>query len=341
MRTLLKTLTIAPGVSGQEDGAADVFSALVSPFCSDIRRDALGNVLAYRRGFDVTKKTIMLEAHTDKIGLMVRHITKDGFLLVAPVGGFDTKLLPATGVRVFGRQTIHGVICAIPPHIAHNEKAPEMDMLCIDTGYSREKLASLVRVGDVLELETEFTALQGDSVAASAMDDRAGLAILVEVLRTLSAETLPVNVVAVASSQEEVGLRGAGVAAYTVNPYAAICIDVCHGKTPDASRNTFSMGGGPVITVGPNVQKCISNALIHTAKSHEIPYQIDVDSGDTGTDAWAVQTVRRGIYTGLLSLPLRYMHSGYEVLNVQDAEKTVALLCGFLKGFGEEAPLCF
>ena len=94
------------------------------------------------------------------------------------------------------------------------------------------------------------------------------------------------------------------------------------------------MGGGPVITVGPNVQKCVSNALIRAAKANDIPYQIDVDSGDTGTDAWAVQVVRRGIYTGLLSLPLRYMHSGYEVLDVTDAEKTAALLCAFLRAFG-------
>lgn len=334
MKTLLETLTLAPGVSGQEAGAAKTFSAMIAPYCEEIQTDALGNIIAYRNQFDENKKTVMIEAHTDKIGLMIRHITDDGFLLFSPIGGLDTKLLPATGVRIYGKSVLHGVICAIPPHIASNEKAPEIDSLCIDTGLSAMKVRELVRVGDVAEFETDFTALHGSLVAASAFDDRAGLAILVACLRALSGVELDINLAIVASAQEEVGLRGAGVAAYRVNPHTAICIDVCHGKTPDASKNVFPLGEGPVITIGPNVQKCVSDALISSAKTHDIPYQIDVDSGDTGTDAWAVQVVRHGVYTGLLSLPLRYMHSGYEVLHLDDAVHTVSLICAFLKNFG-------
>ncbi|MBE7024949.1 MAG: M42 family metallopeptidase [Ruminococcaceae bacterium] len=342
MRTLLETLTAAPGSSGCECTVADSFSTLLMPYCDTINRDALGNVIAMRRGYSPDHKTLMLEAHTDKIGLMVRHITKEGFLLVSPVGGFDTKILPATAVRIFGKEVLHGVICSIPPHIAKNEKAPDMQFLCVDTGLSADKVRALVDVGDVMEFETEFTPLGKHMAAASAMDDRAGLAVIIRTLSLLREDTLPFNIAAVGAVQEEVGLRGAGTAAYQVNPFAAICIDVCHGQTPDGGgRDTFPLGKGTVITVGPNVQRTVSDRFIFTARSQGIPYQIDVDSGCTGTDAWVVQVARRGVYTGLLSLPLRYMHTGYEVLHLRDAENTALLLAAVIRDLGKEDTLCF
>ncbi|MBE7062765.1 MAG: M42 family metallopeptidase [Ruminococcaceae bacterium] len=342
MRTLLKTLTTAPGSSGRENAVADSFSALLMPYCEKIERDPLGNVIAMRRDFKPSRKTLMLEAHTDKIGLMVRHITKDGFLLVAPVGGFDTKILPASAVRIYGKQVLHGVICAIPPHIAKNDKAPDMQILCVDTGLAAEKVAALIKIGDIMEFETEFTPLGSSMAAASAMDDRAGLAVIIRTLELLQKTDLPFNIAAVGAVQEEVGMRGAGTAAYRVNPFAAVCIDVCHGQTPDGgSRDTFPMGKGPVITIGPNVQRAVSDRFIFTARSQNIPHQIDVDSGCTGTDAWVVQVARRGVYTGLLSLPLRYMHTGYEVLHLEDAENTAKLLAAVIKDIGKEDTLCF
>ncbi len=342
MRTLLEILTTAPGVSGRENGAAETFSAVLMPYCDSIKKDALGNVIATVKGFKEDRKTLMLEAHTDKIGLMVRHITKEGFLLVCPIGGFDAKILPATSVRIYGKEVLHGIICSIPPHIQSSDKAPDIKMLCVDTGLAPEKVSALVKIGDVMEFETEFTSLGENMVAASAMDDRAGLAVIIKTLELLKDTALPFNVVAVGAVQEEVGLRGAGSAAFTVNPNAAICIDVCHGKTPDASgRDTFELGKGSVITVGPNVQRCVSNRFIETAKAEEIPYQIDVDSGCTGTDAWVVQVARKGVYTGLLSLPLRYMHTGYEVLHVSDAENTARLLAAVIKDLGKQGELCF
>lgn len=341
MRTLLETLTCAPGISGREYAIADTFSALLAPYACDIARDALGNVIARRRGYQNEARTLLLEAHMDKIGLMVRHITEDGFLLVSPIGGLDTKTLPATAVRIFGREVIRGVVCAVAPHVAVADKAPEMDMLCIDTGLSPARVRELVAVGDVMEFITEFTPLGKHKISASALDDRAGLAIIIEVLRLLEKEALPFNIAAVGAVQEEVGLRGAGTAAYTVSPYAAFCIDVCHGESPDASGSIYRLGKGPAITVGPNVQRSVSDALIASAERAEIPYQIDVDSGNTGTDAWPVQTVRRGVYTGLLSLPLRYMHTGYEVLDIRDVENTAALLAAVIKDLGKQGALCF
>ncbi len=341
MRTLLKTLTTAPGVSGREQGAADAFSALLLPFTDEICTDALGNVIGKRKGFTEGKPTLMLEAHMDKIGLMVRHITKEGFLLFSPVGGFDSKTLPAGSVRIYGKKILHGVICAIPPHIAKNDKAPSISQLCIDTGLSYEEVSRLVSIGDEIELYFEYTPLSGNAVAASALDDRAGLAVLVETLRLLDGIDLPFNIAAVGAVQEEVGLRGAGASAYSLNPAAAFCIDVCHGDTPDGKKDTFPLGKGPVITIGPNVQRAVSQKCIDIAKEKEIPYQIDVDAGCTGTDAWVVQVAKKGVYTGLLSLPLRYMHTCYEVLHIEDAENCAKLLSAVITDLGKGGSLCF
>lgn len=341
MKTLLETLTNAPGNSGRETHIANLFSTLLMPYCDEIRPDTLGNILAFRKGRTEDAPVLMLEAHMDKIGLMVRHITEEGFLLVSPIGGMDTKILPATPVRIFGKEMLRGVICSIPPHIAHSDAAPKIDTLCVDTGLSKAALSALVQVGDMIEFDTEFTLLGETAAAASALDDRAGLAVLIRTLELLKDISLPFNIAIVGAVQEELGMRGAGTAAYTLSPAAAICVDAGYGQSPDSMRGAFPLGKGPIITVGPNVQRVVSDRLILTAKEKEIPYQVDVDSGNTGTDAWAIQVARKGVFTGLLSIPLRYMHTGYEVLDVRDAENTAQLLAAVIQSLGRQGLLCF
>ncbi len=341
MRTLLKTLTAAPGISGRENHIATAFSTLLMPYCDEIRRDNLGNVLAFRKGYAQDAPLLMLEAHLDKIGLMVRHITEDGFILFSPVGGFDTKVLPATGVRIYGKEVLHGVICSIPPHIASSDKAPDMDLLCVDTGLPPASVRSLIRIGDAMEFDTDFVPLGKHMAAASAMDDRAGLAVIVRMLSLLEKVSLPFSVALVGAVQEEVGMRGASAAAYALQPDAAFCIDVGFGRSPDSIQGTFPLGKGPIITVGPNVQRVVSDRFIFTAKAKNIPYQIDVDSGNTGTDAWPVQIVKKGVYTSLLSIPLRYMHTPYEVIDFRDTENTACLLAAVIEDLGRQGSLCF
>lgn len=341
MRTLLKTLTAAPGISGREMHIASTFSMLLMPYCDEIRRDPMGNILAFRKGYSPDMPLLMLEAHMDKIGFMVRYITEDGFLLIAPIGGFDTKVLPASSVRIYGKNVLHGVISSIPPHIAQSEKAPDMKLLCVDTGLSPEKVHASIRIGDAIELETDFTPLGNSMVAASALDDRAGLAVIIKTLSLLKKIELPFSIAAVGAVQEEVGMRGAASAAHTLQPEVAFCIDAGFGASPDSLDGTFTAGGGTVITVGPNVQRVVSNRLIFTAKAKGIPYQIDVDSGNTGTDAWPVQISRKGVYTALLSIPLRYMHTPYEVLDIRDAENTARLLAAVIEDLGRQGSLCF
>jgi len=325
---IISSLCTPGGFSGYEDEYLDRFDALIAPYAEKKGRDNLGSRWYFRKGKG--DKVLMIEAHADKIGLMVSHITDDGFLILSQVGGFDKKILPATHVTVHGRESIKGVIGSIPPHL-RKEQSFKLTDLCVDVGLSGEEAKKLISVGDFVEFDTEFTRLSGDKIAATALDDRAGLAAILMCLKELGDEGI--NIMAVASTQEEVGCRGAKVAAYGIKPDYYICIDVCHGSTPDASKNVFKCGGGTVITVGPNVQPFMSKRLTELAEKNEIPYAIDVDSGDTGTNAWNVQITRQGIPTALLSIPTRYMHTMYEVASLKDIEYTAQLLKEAAKSF--------
>jgi putative aminopeptidase FrvX len=329
----LKKLCTPAGIAGREYEAVSAFKALILPFCTGQKHDSLGNFYAYRKACKTGAKTIMLEAHADKTGLIVRHISSDGFVIFSEIGGFDPKVLPATNVIIHGREKVFGVIDILPVHVKPNkdDKVTPASDLFIDTGYSYQALIQKISVGDLIEIDTTFTPLLGDIVAAGACDDRAGLLVIAECLRLLKDEDLTVDICAAATVQEEVGCRGAVAAAENIRPHMAVCIDVCHGKTPDADDNTFELGGGPVITVGPNIQRPMSKALITCARENSIPHKIDVDPGNTGTNAWVVQVSGMGVYTGLISIPVRYMHTPYEVINTKDIENSARLLASFIK----------
>ena len=330
----LKALCVPTGISGNEKAATEVFRSLVMPYCDSFEYDKSGNFYAYRYCGRENAPLIMLEAHADKIGLMVRHITKEGFVLFSEIGGFDAKVLPTSNVLIHGSEKVFGTIAVLPVHVkkGDDEKVTPSSDLFIDTGFSYEEITGRIKVGDFIEILTEFTPLSGNFVAASALDDRAGLLTIAECARLLKGADTEFDVLFCATSQEEVGCRGAAAAAKKANPYISISVDVCHGKTPDASENVFECGCGPVITVGPNVQRPISNALIKCAKVFDIPYEIDVDSGNTGTNAWVIQVAGMGVFTGLISLPLRYMHTPYEVIDLRDIEHSAHLLAEFIKG---------
>ena len=324
---ILRELCMCGGVSGAEDSASQKFVSLAKPYCGEINKDSMGNVWLCKKG-SAKRKTLMIEAHADKIGLIVTGITDDGYLLFRGIGGIDSKILPSVNVTVHGKRDLKGIIGSVPPHLRKKQKF-SVDDLCIDIGYGAETARSLVRVGDLVEFDTNYTELCGDYAAAGAFDDRAGLAAVIKTLEYL--KDSDVNIVSVASSQEEVGCRGAKAAAYSINPDMYICIDVTFGKTPDSRGGVFPLGGGTVITVGPNVQPYMSRKLKEIADNKKIPYSIDADGGNTGTNAWTVQVARCGIPTALLSVPLRYMHTRYEVISVKDVEYTAKLTAEFAK----------
>lgn len=340
---ILEKLDEPVGVSGNEEAVRAVVKDLLSPYCQTVTEDTLGNVFGwYRCGRD-NAPVVMLEAHQDELGLMVSGITDEGSLLFCEIGGFDPKTLPGTEVTVHCESgTFFGVIGAKPPHLVKGEgKALAVENMAVDIGFKKEQAEKIVRVGDIITLNTGYTKLAGSALAGRCIDDRGGLAAVIRTMELIQSYKLSCDVVATAAVQEELGLRGARTAAAQLAPDAAIAVDVCHGTSPGVSDNAFPLGKGPVVSVGPNLHPKLTRQLLDRAKDEGIEVQIDVDSGDTGTDAWEIQVAGAGVPTALLSIPLRYMHANYEVGDSRDIENTARLMAAWLLSYKGGDQLCF
>ena len=336
LKNLIKSFSDLNGVSGYEQDNARFAEEMFLKYTNDVKINTLGSITALRKndfGIENPKK-IMIEAHIDEIGLMVSDIDDKGFLKFVPVGGIDARILPSLEVVVHGKKDVVGIIGSKPPHIltdGEKDTALGMNKLYIDTGYSAEEVKKIVSIGDTATFYNEFTELKGDYISTKAQDDRTSCAVLVLVLDMLKNTKLPFDVYFTMNVQEEVGLRGAKTTAYDINPDYAIAIDVCHGSTPDApSLGTVKCSSGAVVTKGPNIHKGFLKMLLNALDNKNIPYNIEAAGGDTGTDAWAIQTAREGVPTILLSLPLKYMHTPVETLSVTDVKTLAEAICALL-----------
>jgi endoglucanase len=326
----LKALSEASGVSGYEDEVREVVRETFAPLADELREDAMGNLIALKRGGG---GKIMLAGHMDEIGLIVTMLDK-GFLRFTQVGGFDVRTLLGQEVVVHGRRDLPGVIGSRPPHVlsAEEQTVPvAMEKLFIDVGLTQVELEEVVRIGDLITIRRPFIELQNDLVSGKAFDDRAAVAAIVvclDALRTLRHEW---DVYAVATVQEEVGLRGAFTSTYGIAPDVGIAIDVGFGKQPGVSeQDAIEIGGGPALAIGPNIHPALFREIKRVADENEIPIQVEVAPRGTGTDANAMQITREGIPTALLSLPLRNMHTPIETLSVVDVVRTGRLLAHFI-----------
>lgn len=346
MKELIKQLSDMRAISGHEYRIIDEIKKLFKPYADDIYTDALGSVIAVKRCGKKNAKRIMIEGHCDEIGLMVSGIDERGFLSFVNIGGVDPRILPSAEVVVHGTEDLLGVIGAKPPHLQSageaDKSAKIMDM-AIDIGMNREEALKIVSIGDAVTLSQSCGELLGGQLSGKTLDDRAGIASVISVLKNLSKVKLSVDIYAVASVQEEVGCRGAKTAAYGISPDLAVVIDVCHGVTPDNSENAFENGSGTVISLGPNIHPKVAKRLIKTAEKYDIKTNIDVDGGDTGTDAWVIQIAGNGVPTALLSIPLKYMHTSVETMAVSDVKATVDLLTSFIQNLDDdlEGWLCY
>ncbi len=340
---ILKKLDAPLGVSGNEEPVRAAVKELFAPCCNRVTEDSLGNVFGWYGCGVKNAPLVMLEAHQDELGLMVSGVTDEGSLLFCTVGGFDPKTLPGTEVTVHcGDGKYFGVIGAKPPHLVKDAgKALAIENMSVDIGFKKEQTEKIVRIGDIITLNTGYIRLAGSAVAGRCIDDRGGLAAVVRTMELIQKYRLSCDVVAVATVQEELGLRGARTAAAQLVPDAAIAVDVCHGVSPGVSDNAFPLGKGPVVSVGPNLHPKLTRQLLDRAKEEDIEVQIDVDSGDTGTDAWEIQVAGTGVPTALLSIPLRYMHANYEVGDIRDMENTARLMAAWLLGFKGGDQLCY
>lgn len=338
MKKLIKELSDLRGISGFEYRISDKIAEYFRPYADDVTVDTLGNVIAVKRCGKENAKKIMIEAHCDEIGLMVRDIDDRGFVAMAMVGGIDTRILPSSEVVIHGRKDVPGVIGAKPPHLQEADeakKASKLTDMAIDTGMNAGEVKKYVSVGDSITLAQSVGELGGGQFSGKTLDDRAGVAALITTMKNLMKIKTDVDVYAVAAVQEEVGLRGAKTAAYSINPNLAVAVDVCHGITPDNSDNAFETGSGAVISIGPNIHPKLQKRLSETAEKYHVKTELDVDGGDTGTDAWAIQVSRCGVPTALLSIPLKYMHTSVETLSVSDVSAVSELLTYFIQNLDD------
>lgn len=337
---LLKQLTEACGPSGYEAEIREIAREHLARYADETRTDALGNVIALKRGDGPEPRpSVMLAGHMDEIALMVKQIEK-GFLHITEVGGFDPRVLLGQHVIVHGRQELPGVIVSVPPHFtdpADRDKTVPLDKLFVDVGRPAEQVDRLVRVGDLITIHRRYTELAGGWAASKAMDDRVAVAAIAICLEELTRLKHRWDVYAVATVQEEVGHFGAITSTYHLEPTIGIAIDVTFGHQPGLSEaETIKMNGGPSVTFGPNIHPKIFDGLVEAAQAIELPYQLEPVPGRTGTDAWDIQVSRAGIPTGLLGIPVRYMHTSVETVVLKDVERTGRLLASFIARLDDE-----
>ncbi len=343
MRELLKKLAEAHGVSGYEGEIREIVEAEIKPYVDEIRTDGLGNLIATRKG---KKPSVMIAAHLDEIGLMVKLIEDEGFLRFSTIGGwFDQTLLnqrvvlhSENGVKVYG------VIGSKPPHKMkkeEREKAIKSEDMFIDVGAcDKEEVEQMgISIGTPVTVDRHFVDLKNERVSCKAFDNRSGVAIMVEALKRANTDF---EVYAVGTVQEEVGLKGARTAAFGLNPDVALAIDTdIAGGHPGIEKKdtTVEMDKGPVITVsdasgrGIITPPSVLKWLKETATKHNIDYQLSVSEGGT-TDATSIHLTRSGIPTGVIGVPTRYIHSPVELLSLKDLDKCAELAARAIEQVG-------
>jgi endoglucanase len=275
---------------------------------------------------------LLLAAHMDAIGLMVRSIV-DGFLRVTGVGGLDPRVLPGQMVTVHGKKDLPGVIVQppaflLPPSVA--EGAVPLEYLLVDTGCLAQEVKELVRVGDLVSFAQAPLELGSDVLAGHSLDNRASVAAVTACLQILQGRQTQWDVWAAATVQEEVGVKGALTSAFSLNPTLAVAIDVTFASGPGSPETqTFPFGKGVTLGWGPNIHPALFQAFKELADRLEIPYKLEVMPGHSGTDAYGLQVAREGIPTMVLSIPLRYMHTPVEVISIKDIERAGRLMAEF------------
>ncbi|MGJ8653351.1 MAG: M42 family metallopeptidase [Opitutaceae bacterium] len=333
----LVDLLNARSPTGAEYEAQAVIDSYIQPQVDEYRKDTMGNRFA-----TVNPKgdpSLLFAGHIDELGLIITYIDDNGFVYFETLGGHDKSMISGRRVSIL---TKDGVVKAVTGkraiHLMSQEdrkKVPETHEIWIDLGVKNKAEAeALVRIGDPAVYDQSFELIRGSVGVARAFDDKAGAYAVLEAVRRLATTKgkLAARVTAAATTQEEIGTRGAITAAYSENPDFAIAVDVGHATdSPDCDPRKygkFKQGGGPIICRGPNINPVIFERIVEVAEKNKIPYQIEAEPRPTGTDARAIQVAQSGIATGLLSIPLRYMHTPSEMVDLQDIEYTVQLLVG-------------
>ena len=333
MKEILKKLCIDKGVSSSETEMLDVIKELVGDF-AEVSADGMGDILV-TMGDKNADKHIMLDAHIDRIGLVVTYINENGFIKAEPVGGIDLRTLQSSAVKVLGKENILGVICTMPPHLSKNDDELSKDKIWIDTGLSADEVKKLVSLGDKIIVCSEFRELLNNQVAVSALDNRAGCAVLVKCAELLKDKNLPCRLSLVFSVQEEISELGAGISAYSLEPNEAVVVDVGFAKQDGVSdEKSGKIGCGAIISISPVLSKKVTDKIKDIAKRLDMECDYEVCGGATGTNADKISSSRGGIMTGCISIPEKNMHTQVEVVSLEDMEKIAELLSIYVQEGG-------
>lgn len=343
LREVLLQLARARGGAGAETPVARLVTELASPWVDACHRDKFGNLWLIRKPRrEASGPRIMLAAHMDEIGWLVSGIENGGFLRLRPLGGPDVATYLGHEVVVENRegQSFPGIVGTKPPHITRADeyrRFPDVEALFVDVGMGEAEVRKHIQIGDIVYPAVEPWEVGDGRVTSKSLDNRASVATVLWALRLLQGRDTGAEVVAVATTQEELGMRGARTAATGIEPDLAIALDVGFGLQPGVDRWTgLKLGKGPALTAGPNIHPGLRQALLDTARRIRVETQVEVAAGSTGTDAWMIQVASEGIPTALLSLPLRYMHSAAELVDVGDLEESARLLAEFIASIGPE-----
>ncbi len=345
----LEGMAAQHGPSGHEASVAQWLSERFRPLCDSVTIDALYNVIAVKKATLPTPDgspapRVMLCAHQDEIALMVSDILPDGTLRMGSVGGVDPRILPASTVTVHATgegetRKLNGVVGALPPHLMSAEdrtKAYTREELFVDLCMAPEKVKKLVNVGDLITLQGPAVKLLNHRAAAKTVDDRSCVGCLLLAAERLQKMQHMCDIYFVASSQEEVGGRGAAVASYTVDPDLAVVLDVTFAPTPQCPPDTTCPLDAPATAYGPYVQHRLLERLKQTAKENGVTLNCEHTERSTGTDADDVQIARAGVPCVLLSLPVKYMHTSVELLDMNTLSECGRLLALFVAGIDEK-----
>ena len=335
MNEILKKLCADMGISGRESGMLTVVRKLIGD-SADVSVDKNGNIIASLGDINADKH-IMIDAHIDRIGLIVTYIDDEGFIKAENVGGIDLRTLPSSAVKVFGREEILGVVCTVPPHLTDGDSEPSKDKIWIDTGLPADKVRELVSLGDSIILCSRYTELLNDCIAVSALDNRSGCAVLINTIHLLKDRNLPCRVSFVFSVQEETNESGAQTAAFSLNPDEAVVIDVGFAKQEGVpAEKSGAIGCGGIISIAPVLSGSVTNKLIDISKRLGMECDYEVSGSLTGTNADKIAVSGSGVKTGVISVPSKNMHTQTEIVSLKDMEKISELLAVYITEGGAE-----
>lgn len=333
LKQLIISLSSLMSVTGYETRERQRLVELIGEYFDENYEDQVGNQIFVKRCGRPDAPRIMIDAHMDEIGMYVSEILDGGFLRVVNVGGLDTRILQAGRLMIYGKKSIYGVVASTPPHLqkaGDSKKLPEIGELLIDTGYTREELEDIVRIGTPIGFVPRYTELLNDTIAGKGFDDKACAACAVAGIA--KAESPAGDVYLVLSAHEETDrLGGAAAATYTIDPHYAMVIDVNLGKTPDTSKHeTVAMGGGASLTYSAITSKVLTRMTAALAAGAEVKHQFSVSPSHTGTNTPNVALARAGVPVVDVGLPLASMHTYNEVIRLDDCRSVADIVTLFV-----------